>query len=71
MWRRIAPTSATRHQTKYEDEEKDDDEDDVRPPIHKHRVSKDKKTSSSSLPQNTKGYVHKQHGRKTNILYVY
>ena len=57
--------------TKYEDEEEDDDEEEVRPPICKHRVQKDKKTSSSSLPQKGKSYVHKPPGRKPNILYVY
>ena len=57
--------------TKYEDEEEDDDEEEVQPPSHKHRVQKDKKTSSSSLPQKGKGYIHKPPGRKPNILYVY
>ena len=57
--------------TKYEDEEEDDNEEEIRPPSHKHRVNKDKKTSSSSLPHGGKGYVHKQPGRKPNILYVY
>ena len=56
--------------TKYDDEE-DDNEEEVQPPTHKHRVNKDKKTSSSSLPQGGKGYVHKPPGRKPNILYVY
>ena len=56
--------------TKYEDEEEDDYED-VRPPSHKYRGNKDKQTSSSSLPQKGKGYVHKPPGRKPNILYVY
>ena len=37
--------------TRYEDEEEDDDDDNVRPPCHKHRVNKDKTSSSSSLPQ--------------------
>ena len=49
----VAPYSThQRHSTptKYEDEKEDDDEKDVRPPSHKHRVNKDKKTSSSSLP---------------------
>ena len=54
--------------TRYEDEEEDDDNEDVRLPSHKHRVHKDKKTSSSSLPQKGKGYVHKLPGRKPNIL---
>ena len=70
----MAPYSThQRHSTttKYEDEEKDDDEEDVRPPSDKHRVHKDKKTSSSSLPQGGKGYVHKPPGRKPNILNVY
>ena len=58
-------------QTKCEDEEEDDVEEDVRPPSHKHRVNKDKKTSSSSLPQKWKGYVHKPPGGKPNIFYVY
>ena len=55
--------------TNYEDEEEDDNDKEVRPPSHNHRVNKDKKTSSSSLPK--KGYVYKQFGRKPNILYVY
>ena len=57
--------------TRYEDEEEDDDDEDVRPPSHKHRVNKDKKTSSSSLPPGGKDYVHKPPGHKPNILYVY
>ena len=57
--------------TKYEDEEEDDNEEEVRPPSHKHRVNKDKKTSSSSLSQKGTGCVHKPPGRKPNILYVY
>ena len=57
--------------TKYEDEEEDEDGNDVRPPSHKHRVNKDKNTSSSSLPQKGKGYVHKPPGLKPNIHYVY
>ena len=58
--------------TKYEDEAEDDNEEEVRPPSHKHRVNKDKKTSSSRLPQGGKGYGHKLPGRKLpNILYVY
>ena len=57
--------------TKYEDEEEDDDEEEVRQPSHKHRIHKDKKTSSSSLAQGGKGFVHKPPGRKPNILYVY
>ena len=68
----VAPYSTQqRHSTpiKYVDE--DDNEEDVRPPNHKHRVHNDKKTSSSSLPQGGKGYVHKPPGRKPNILYVY
>ena len=56
--------------TKYEIEEEDDEEE-VRPPSHKHRIHKAKKTSSHSLPQEGKGYVHKPPGRKPNILYVY
>ena len=69
----VAPYSTPhRHSTltKYEDEEEDDEED-VRPPSHKHRVNKDKKTSSSSLPQKWKGYFQELPGRKPNILYVY
>ena len=56
----VAPYSThQRHSTpRYEDEEEDDKDEDVRPPSHKHRVNKDKKTSSSSLPQKGKGYVH-------------
>ena len=70
----VAPYSA--HQrystpTNYEDEEEDNDEEEVQPPSHKHRVQNDKKTSSSSLPQTGKGYIHKPPGRKPNILYVY
>ena len=58
--------------TKYKDEEEYDDyEEVIRLPTHKHRVYKDKKTSSSSLAQRGKGYVHKPPGRKPNILYVY
>ena len=57
--------------TKYEYEEEDDDEEEVRPPSHKHCINKDKKTSSSSLPQGGKGYVHKPPGCKLNVLYVY
>ena len=57
--------------TKYEDEDEDDDEEEVRLPSHKHRIHKDKKTSSSSLAQGGKGYVHKPPGRKPTILYVY
>ena len=36
-----------RHSTpsKYEDEEEDNDEENLRPPSHKHRVNKDKKTA--------------------------
>ena len=69
----VAPNST--HQrystpTKYEDEEEDDDEEEVQQPSHKHRVQKDKKTSSSSLTQKGKGYIHKPFGRKPNILYV-
>ena len=70
----VAPYSThQRHSTptKYEDEEEDDDEEEVQAPSHKHRVQKDKKTSSSSLPQKGKGYIHKPPGRKPNILYVY
>ena len=57
--------------TKYENEVKDVDEEEVQPPSHTHRVQKDKKTSSSHLPQKGKGYIHKPPGRKPNILYVY
>ena len=70
----MAPYSThQRHSTptKYEDKEEDDNEEEVRPTSHKHRVNKDKKTSSLSLLQKGKGYVHKQPGRKPNILYVY
>ena len=70
----VAPYSThQRHSipTKYEDEEEDDNEEEVRPASHKHRVNKDKKTSSSSLPQGGKSYVHKPPERKPNILYVY
>ena len=70
----VSPSSThQRHSTptRYEDEEEDDDDEDVRPPSHKHWVNKDKKTSSSSLPQEGKGYVYKPPGRKPNILYVY
>ena len=70
----VAPYSTyQRHSTptRYEVEEEDDDDEDVRPPSHKHQVNKEKKTSSSSLPQKGKGYVHKPPGRKPNILYVY
>ena len=70
----VAPYSTNkRHSTptKYEDEDEDDDEDEVRPPTYEHRVHKDKKTSSSSLPQGGKGYFHIPPGRKPNILYVY
>ena len=56
--------------TKYQDEEEDIDEK-IRPPRHRHRVHKDKKTSSSSLLHRGNGYVYNPHGRKTNILYVY
>ena len=69
----VAPYS-THHRhstpTKYENEEEDDEEE-IQPPSHKHRLQKDKKTSSSSLPQGGKGYVHKPPGRKPNIFYVY
>ena len=61
----VAPYSThQRHSTptKYEDEGEDDEEE-IQPPSHKHRVHKDKKTSSSSLPQKVKGYVHKPPGR--------
>ena len=43
----VAPYSTYQRNStpiKYEDEEEDDDEKDVRPPSHKHRVNKDKKT---------------------------
>ena len=74
MYSSVVPYSThQRHSTptKYEDEKEDDNEEEVRPPSHKHRVNKDKKTSLSSLPQGGKGYVHKPPGRKPNILYVY
>ena len=67
----VAPYSThQRHSTpiKYENKEEDDNEEDV---SLKYRVNKDKKTSSSSLPQKEKGYVHKPPGRKPNILDVY
>ena len=70
----VAPYSThQRHSTltKYEYKEEDDNEEEVRPPSHKHRVNKVKKTSSSSLPQEGKDYVHKPFGRKPNILYIY
>ena len=70
----VAPYSTyQRHSTptKEEDREEDNNVEEVRPPSHKHRVNKDRKTSSSSLPQEGKGYVHKPPGRKPNILYVY
>ena len=71
----VAPYSTKQRNfkpTKYEDEEVDDnDEKEVRQPSHKHQIHKDKKTSSSSLAQGGKGYVHKPPGRKPNILYVY
>ena len=70
----VAPYSThQRHSTltKYENEEKNDDEEEVRPRTHKHQVHKDKKTSSSSLPQRGKGYIHKPPVRKFNIHYVY
>ena len=57
--------------SKYDNEKDDDDEEHERPPSHKHWVNQDKKTSSSSLPQKGKGYVHKPPGRKPNILYIY
>ena len=50
----VAPYSTDqRHSTptKYKDKEEDVDEKEVRPPSYKHQVHKDKKTSSSSLPQ--------------------
>ena len=37
--------------TTYKDEEKNNNVEEVHPPSHKHRVHKDKKASSSSLPQ--------------------
>ena len=37
--------------TKYDDDEEDNGEEEIRPPSHKLRVHKDKKTSSSSLAQ--------------------
>ena len=70
----MAPYSTQQRQSTpnmYEDEEEDDNEEEVRPPSDKHRVNKDKKTSSSSLAQRGKGYVHKPPERKPNILYVY
>ena len=69
----VAPNSThQRHSTptKYEDEQEYDEEE-IQPPSLKHRENYDKKTSSSSLPQKGKGYVHKPPGRKPNILYVY
>ena len=57
--------------TKYEDEVENNDEEEVRQPSHKHRIHKDKKTSSSSLAQGGKSYVHKPPVLKLNILYVY
>ena len=70
----MAPYSThKRHSTptKYEDEDEDDDAEEVRQPSHKHQIHKNTKTSSSSLAQGGKGYVHKTPGRKPNILYVY
>ena len=70
----VAPYSThQRHSTptKYEDEVEDDNEEAVRRPSNKHRVNKNKKTSSLSLPQGGKGYVHNPPGRKPNILYDY
>ena len=70
----VAPYSTHQRQstpTKYDDEKEDDDEKDLNPPSHKHQVNKDMKTSSSSLPQKGKGFVHKPPGRKPNIFYVY
>ena len=70
----VAPHSThQRHSTptKYEDEKEDDNEKEVRPPSHKHRVNKNKKPVSSSLPQGGNGYVHKPLGRKPNIFHVY
>ena len=57
--------------TRYEDEEEDDDKENLRPPSHKHRVNKGKKTSCSSLQKKGKSYVYTPPGRKTNIFYVY
>ena len=71
----VAPYSTQKRHytpTKYEDEEEDDnDEKEFRQPSLKHQIHKVKKTSSSSLVQRGKGYVHKPPGRKPNILYVY
>ena len=70
----VAPYSThQRHSTltTYKDEEEENNEKEVLLPRHKHQVHKNKKTSSSSLPQGGKGYVHKPHGRKPNILYFY
>ena len=71
----VAPYSTHKRQStpnKYENEEKDDDDEkEVCQPSNKHQIDKDKKTSSSSLTQGGKGYVHKPPGRKPNILYVY
>ena len=70
----VAPYSThQRHSTptKYEDAEEDDNKEEIRPQSHKHQVNKDKKTSSSSMPQGGTNYVHKPPGRKFNILYVY
>ena len=55
----------------YENEEEDNDEEKLRPPSHKHRIHKDKQTSSSSLAQGGKAYFHKPPGSKPNILYFY
>ena len=69
----VAPYSThQRHSTptKYENEEEDDEEDE-RPSSTKHRLNKDKKTSSFSLPQKGKSYVYKPPERKPNILYFY
>ena len=70
----VAPFSThQRHSTPttYNDEEDDNNEIKVRPPSHKHQVYKKKRTLCSSLPHGGKGYVHKPHGRKRNISYVY
>lgn len=58
--------------TMYEDDKEDDmEEEQVGQLSHKLRINETKKTLSSGLPQEGKCYVHKPHGRKLNILYLY
>ena len=67
MWHPYSTHQRHSTPTKYEEE----DDEEVHPPSYKHRVHKDKKTSSSILAHGGKGYVHKPPGRKPNILLVY